>query len=217
MRPATFDADRSEAWSAWVLDHGLPELPGSNLAVGQSVPVSFWAGPTAGAVIHVRRVFDERHEAPVIETEIDQLLRVEGRWRPEMSSGGSWPDDPPLARIQVPPTFVALDGSGGSEYLGQGTKALWGRLGTDAAVAKVHQAGQVVRRPVEAPVGLFVVCADVSDAFTLRVLGVDGRVLAEIQEPAGRGGSPPPSTVRSLASLRQRLFGVPPGAHSWCP
>src|SRR3712207_7474974 len=99
MRPSTFGADLSEAWSAWVLDHGLPELPGSNLAVGQSVPVSFWAGPTAGAVIHVRRVFDERHEAPVTETEIDQLLRVEGRWRPEMSSGGSWPDDPPLARI----------------------------------------------------------------------------------------------------------------------
>src|SRR3712207_3727051 len=111
MRPSTFGADLSEAWSEWVLDHGLPGLPGSDLAVGQSVPVSFWAGPTAGAVVHLRHVFDEHHDGPVIEKVVDQFLRVEGRWRPEMSSGGSWPNDRPLARIQVPPTFVAIDGS----------------------------------------------------------------------------------------------------------
>ncbi|MGY2128232.1 hypothetical protein [Blastococcus sp. SYSU DS0617] len=186
MRPPTFAADFSEQWSAWVLDHGLPELPGPDLAVGQSVPVSFWAGPSAGAVVHVRRVVDERLDEPVIEREIDQYVRVEGTWMPEMGSGGDWRQVPPLARIDVPATYVAFDGKGGGPGVGRpGTKALWGKVGTAAAFGEVRQNGDCLRRPLEAPVGLFVVCADYAHPFTVRILDAHERVLAEIEEPAG--------------------------------
>ena len=71
----------------------------------------------------------------------------------------------------------------------------------------MHQAGKVVRRPVEAPVGLFVVCADYADPFTVRVLDAHDRVLAEFEEPAGFDDDFDLDTVRSRPTLRERLFG----------
>jgi hypothetical protein len=49
----------------------------------------------------------------------------------------------------------------------------------------VIRGGRVTRRPVEAPTGAFVVCAEVTQPFTVRVLNAHGDVLAEIEEQAG--------------------------------
>jgi hypothetical protein len=97
-------------------------------------------------------------------------------------AGGS--NDSPLARIDVPPDHVDLSGTvaAGGE---RGCKALWGEVGVSAAVAEVEQAGRVTRRPVEAPIGAFVMCADLAHPFTVRVMDADGRLLATVEEPAG--------------------------------
>ena len=75
----------------------------------------------------------------------------------------------------------------GTELGGTGITALWGEVGSEAAVAEVEQFGEMTRRPVEAPAGLYVVSAALEAPFTVRVLDADGLVLAEI---SGRGGFP---------------------------
>lgn len=94
-----------------------------------------------------------------------------------------WKAESPLARIEVPSSHVDLHGAIGGWAEERGCKALWGLVGTEAAVAKVEQAGSVTRWPVEAPVGVFVVCADYAQPFTIRLLDSRGEVLAQIEEP----------------------------------
>ena len=186
MRPESFDADLQEEWSRWVLDHGLPELPGPDLVGRQSVPVSYWIGPETAAVLHIRRGhWDDEEDT----TEIDvQLFLLNNDVWDFSGSGGAGPvDDPPLGRVQVPPRHVALDGLqwGGNPSGGPGVKAIWGELGTEAAVIEVRQGGRLTRRPVEAPIGLLVVSAHLAHPFTARVLDPRGQLLAEIERPAG--------------------------------
>jgi hypothetical protein len=51
----------------------------------------------------------------------------------------------------------------------RGCKALWVLVGVEAAFAEVIQGGRVARRPVEAPTGAFVVCADYAQPFTCEI------------------------------------------------
>jgi hypothetical protein len=185
MRPESFDADLAERWSRWVLDHGLPEVPGSELGVGESVPVAYWIGPSTAAVLHIRRVQDEDDECLLTETDIDLFCLVEGNWETWGGGGGGWPDKSPLARLAVAPTHVDLGGMNSGVVGDRGCKALWGSVGTEAVMAEVRQAGQVTRRPVESPVGAFVVSGEYTEPFTVRVLNAQGDVLAEVEEPAG--------------------------------
>lgn len=193
MRPESFDAELAVQWSRWVLDHGLPGVPGFELSVGESVPVAYWIGPSTAAVLHIRRVQDEDDECPLTETDIDLFCLVDGDWETWGGGGGGWTDDSPLARLAVAPNHVNLGGMNSGAVGDRGCKALWGTVGTEAVMAEVRQAGQVTRRPVEAPVGAFVVCGDYAEPFTVRVLNAHGDVLAEVEEPAGFDGLSPGS------------------------
>lgn len=125
-------------------------------ALAWSVPVSYWIGPDTAAVLHIRRFYEEDDAEVLIETDIDLFCRVDGAWRTSGGGGGGWKGESPLARIYVPPRHVDLHGVNGGWSEGRGCKALWGEVGTAAAIAEVDQAGTVTRHPVEAPVGAFV-------------------------------------------------------------
>ena len=188
MQPGGFDQDRyGAAWNEWVLAHGLPELPGPSIAVGESVPVARWTGPRTAAVLHIRHVDDADEPEPRDWNEVDVhlFLRVDGGWRGAGSGGaGGWSGDT-LVPEAVPADAVRLDGMQASGVGGSGVTALWGEVGTAAAVAEVAQFGEVTRHPVEAPAGLYVVSAALEAPFTVRVLDARDVLLAEIEEPAG--------------------------------
>jgi hypothetical protein len=192
VRPASFDGELQEDWSRWVLAHGLPELPGPDLAVGQAVPVSYWIGPDTAAVLHIRRIHSETFEEPETETDVQCFYLEGGVWMPSGSGGTGWREQSPLARVTVPPDHVKLDGVNGGRVGLRGCKALWGEVGTGAAIAEVIQAGQVTRRPVQAPIGLQVVCGYYGQPFTVRVLNAEGQLLAQIEEQAGFDEGPWP-------------------------
>src|SRR5215471_14523738 len=114
MRPATFHLDRQEQWSRWVLVHGLPALPGTELDVDQAVPVAYWIGPTTAAVLHVRRYvvedMGEDDDLLITETDVDLFCRADSGWESRGGGGGGWEDTAPLARYEVPRDYVALSG-----------------------------------------------------------------------------------------------------------
>jgi hypothetical protein len=187
VRPAGFDHEEfGSAWSHWVLEHGLPELPGPQIAVGESVPVAYWVGPTTAAVLHIRRWQDEDEpeQEPWAETDIALFRRVGDLWE-ECGGGGAggWGGEA-LTREQVPARTVCLDGKQESRSGEQGCTALWGEVGADAAVAEVEQSGTVTRRRVQAPTGFFVVSAEAGVPFTVRVFDSAGELLAEIADDA---------------------------------
>ena len=188
MQPGGFHEERyGAAWDEWVLAHGLPELPGPSIAVGESVPVARWIGPRTAAVLHIRRVQDTDEPDPWHWNEVDVnlFLRVDGEWQTNGSGGaGGWSGDT-LVPEAVAADVVRLDGMQVGAAGGTGVKALWGEVGAAAAVAEVAQFGEVTRRPVEATAGLYVVSAALEAPFTVRVLDDRGVVLAEIAEQAG--------------------------------
>jgi hypothetical protein len=186
MRPESFGEDLSEDWSRWVLAHGLPEIQGPDLAVGESVPVAYWVGPRTAAVLHIRRIvsWDDEEEAMTLSA-VHLFCLVDSAWEATGGGGSDWPDERPLRRLDVDPrhaTFGGRTGGPGREF---GCKALEGVVGTDAAILEVVQAGEVTRRPVEAPIGAIVVCADYAQPFTVRIRDTQGGLLTEVDEPAG--------------------------------
>lgn len=185
MRPESFKAELQEDWSRWVLAHGLPELPGPDLAPGESVPVTYWIGPDTAAVLHIRHVWLEDDDEPTMETDINCFYREGGTWIGSGSGGGGWYERSPLARGHVPPDHVELNGMNGGSAGERGCKALWGEIGTDVAILEVAQGGQVTRRPAEAPVGIQVVCGQHSAPLAVRVLNSRDELMAQIDEEAG--------------------------------
>ena len=187
MQPGGFDEERyGAAWNQWVLAHGLPELPGPSIAVGESVPVACWIGPRTAAVLHIRRVEDDGPDPEDWnEVDVDLFLKVDGTWQTYGSGGaGGWSGNT-LVPEAVAADVVRLNGMQAGAAGGTGVKALWGEVGAAAAVAEVEQFGEVTRRPVEATAGLYVVSAALEAQFTVRVLDARGVVLAEIAEQAG--------------------------------
>ena len=185
MRPPDFQAEHSHLWDEWVRDHGLPELPHTPVAFGESVPVAYWVGPRTAAVLHLYRSQDEGAPEPHTGTDLRLLARVGDGW--EYRGGSrSWSADE-LLEPRIPAREVRLDGNVCSWWSpdDDGRKALHGQVGADAAVAEVEQFGEVTRRTIEAPMGLFVVCVVADAPCTVRVLDRDGELLAEIEEPAG--------------------------------
>ncbi|RBY95141.1 hypothetical protein DQ237_15725 [Blastococcus sp. TF02-8] len=191
MRPGSFDAALAEQWSRWVLAHGLPELPGRDLPLGRSVPVGCWVGPDTAAVAHVRYLRWDDDEEPFPQVDVELFCLVDGEWEIWGGGGGNWTDEPTLDRVAVPPGTAALDGMTAGWADDRGCTALFGPVGTDAATVEVTQEGRATRRPVEAPVGLLVVCADSRYPFTVRVLDAAGGLLGEVDQPAGRDGVTP--------------------------
>jgi hypothetical protein len=189
MPPETFDIDNAVEWSRWVLENGLPVFPRARLALGESVPVAYWVGPTTAAVLHIQRVRLDEDEGgeEITETDLDLFCLVDERW--ELFGGGGagpWQEHAsPFERPSVASGYVELGGMNSGSGGERGCKALWGVVGADATAAEVHQAGRITRRTLDVPVGLVVVSGEYSQPMTVRVLTKAGDVLAVIDEPAG--------------------------------
>jgi hypothetical protein len=183
--PPDFWAGHGHLWDEWVRDHGLPELPGTPVAFGDSVPVAYWVGPRTAAVLHVYRAQDDGAPGPHTGTDLRLLARIGDDWE---YRGGSrtWSAEEPM-EPQLPAREVRIDGNvcDWSTPGDDGRKALYGQVGADAAVAEVEQLGEITRRAVEAPTGRFVVCVVADAPATVRILDRHGELLAEIEEPAG--------------------------------
>jgi hypothetical protein len=182
--PDTFGIADALGWSRWVVENGLPELPVSELAVGKSFPVAYWVGPTTAAVLHIQWIPPDEDDDGMsdADVDVDLFLLIDGRWE-NSGGGGAGPYEP----LSVPSSHVGLTGMNAGTYNDRGCKALWGQVGTDAAVAEVDQAGQTTGRALDAPVGLAVVSGEYFQPMTVRVLDAAGNVLALLDEPAGDG------------------------------
>lgn len=182
MQPDSFDAELAEQWSRWVLDHGLPTLPGQ-LEDAESVPVACWVGPESAAVLHLQRwpPADLREPDDELVTQVDVQVfeRVEGSWTLAASGGsGGWPEAT-LTRVAVATDHASLSGVVGGGSAERSHLALWGEVGTAAATLEVEQDGVTTSRTVVAPVGWVVVSAALGNPFTARVRDSAGRVLTE--------------------------------------
>lgn len=170
------------AWSLWVLDHGLPPLPGA-VAADESVPIARWVGPRFAAVEHVQCWHDDDAEDPdpdELENEIELLVRREDGWEVASGSGGSSWHDPPFSRpsalLDDDVWFGGEVGSGGDGWY---ACAIEGIAGADAATVEVECDGVVTPMPIESPIGAFVVALDAARPAVVRVRRTDGSVLKQ--------------------------------------
>jgi hypothetical protein len=179
MQPRSFDEQLMTEWSFWVLDHGLPPLP-ARIEFGQSIPVAYWAGPLVGAVLHVQATaadpdFDEPEE---FDTEIECFRRFDGRWNVANAMGGTdWPPGASLARVEAPPGYVGFEGEMTASGDGPTCTAVDGVVGINARWIEVTDRSEVVRRPIEAPLGIVVVGVADHRPVTVRVLDRDNHEL----------------------------------------
>ncbi len=184
--PPDFWAGHSHLWDEWVRDHGLPELPRLPIAVGDSVPVAYWVGPRTAAVLHLYRAQDEGAAGPHTGTDLRLLARVGDGW--EYRGGTRTSQEPPG---RVPAREVRFDQvCNWWTPDDDGRKAFVGEVGADAALAEVEQFGELTRRTIDAPVGLFVICVVADAPCTVRILDGHGDLLTQIEEPAGVEGVP---------------------------
>ena len=101
--PTSFDRSLTTAWSLWVLDHELPDLP-ADVGPDESVPVACWAGATCAVVLHVRR------EGNAYVDAFDLFVRGPEGWEPQEVGGGSDRPAPPFAAAEFPARTAELYG-----------------------------------------------------------------------------------------------------------
>jgi hypothetical protein len=177
-RPASFDEEFMQDWSLWVLDHGLPALPGT-LGANDSVPVARWVGPRWGGVFHVNWWrSDQPGEPDEPDCDIEVFRRGESDWEPASGSGGSNWYSPPLSRPQVPPRYAAF---GGTTYNG-GEGGWWccaldGLVGVEADTVEVEDADGLTKNRLESQLGVVLVAVDGTRPATIRVRDSAGEVL----------------------------------------
>jgi hypothetical protein len=187
FRPPSFDGDYIGEWSEWVLENGLPDLPGC-VGVDEAVPVAFWRAGDWAAVLNLQSV------APDLPWEVNASLESEllrfhalGRgWEMSNASGGtSWSDDVTLARpLELGPREVICTGSGLSGDVGWACRTLNGMAGTDATAVEVRQGGRRLGQRIDSTIGAWVAAFDASRPAEVRVLSDDSILFAEELPPA---------------------------------
>jgi hypothetical protein len=180
MRPTSFAEEFMTDWSLWVLDHGLPSMPG-DVAIGEAVPVAFWAGPRFGAVVHALRDLDEdEDDGESLDEECVMFRRTASGWEPFDGTGGTnWPRSPRFERIVVPPRVVARFGLSAAADDAGSCCAVHGAAGSGAKWVEVEDAEGVTREPLVAPMGVFVVATDAQREARLRVYDDAGSPLLD--------------------------------------
>ena len=190
VEPPSFDGDWYDEWIPWVLDHGLPPLP-PTLGDDDAVPVARWVGAPFGAVLFVQwdGNMDEDGERS-LSSEIEVFRRLGDRWEPPSTGGGGGWFDPPFVRPHLPPEYAVLSHfhSGGGPLQGpsEGTpswtySSAYGFTGTAAKTVEVEDEEGTIERPIESPLGVFIVVADATQGAIVRVRREDRNILLEEQ------------------------------------
>jgi hypothetical protein len=178
MRPESFDERYMTAWSEWVLDHGLPAMP-ETVRIGESVPVARWAGPRFGAVLHVQWNSDpDDVDEDNFISDVQVFDRIETGWRVYGAQGGTDWFDPPLERPSVDPQFAAIGGTFVAGEDGRACLAVEGLAGVTATEVEVVDRDGVLRRPIDSPLGVFIVALDAHADAVVSVIDTAGVVLA---------------------------------------
>jgi hypothetical protein len=149
-----------EASDPALLDGGLPPLP-DDVNEGEAVVIARWAGPRWGALLYViNNGYDEELGEVTVDLDATSFRRVPGGWQESSSSGGGnwWTNEQPLLRRpEVPIRAWGL----GHFHTGpdDGWHAPWafGLAGAEAAWVEVTDIDGTLRRPLEAPLGYFVI------------------------------------------------------------
>lgn len=184
-RPASFHHDYAEDWGAWVLEHGLPPLP-SFLGEADEVPVAYWAGTTLGAVLFLSWASnDEEEEEPPGAREVNydhcSFARADHGWHPTGGWGGTaGPREDPMQPPRHPERYVRFFG----EWQDGHARGLTGGVGAAARTIELQDQEGRTRRPVDAPMGLVIVCFDLHQEVTIRILDGDGQPLLEMVREA---------------------------------
>src|SRR4051794_1234075 len=160
------DVEQScEPGDAALLDAALLDLPLPALLDvdedDEAVVISRWAGPLWDALLHViNNGCDEELGEVTVGLDATSFRRVSGGWQESRSGGGgSWwtTERPVLRRCEVPPRSWQLR----HFHFGRDDDwhAPWAYAvgGTEAAWVEVTDIDGTVHRPVEAPLGYFVV------------------------------------------------------------
>lgn len=197
-RPGSFAAEAMGDWEEWVLEHGVPHDVPEVLGAGEAVPVACWRDDTWAAVLHLS--YREASVDPD-EPEWDEPAGIDDetqtfRWAGDGweaaggSGGGGWFDGlrlrpPPMADDEV--IVLGHAGGGGPEWV---CGALRGVAGAGACAVEVEQAGRVVARPIDSPIGAWVAALDGGQPAVVRVRGAAGVLLERRVEPLGRWKGP---------------------------
>lgn len=175
ITPPSFNAEYSDDWARWVLDHGLPVLPDA-LGEDDEVPIAHWAGPRFGAVVFRRWWPEEDRDGPLVDDNVVLLEWVASEWRPLNADGGtagSLPD--PMTRPPMSIGEVQITGQTGSD----GVRAVDGLVGEGVRYIELDDGGGLTRKDVEAPLGVFVVCFAASHQVNVRFLDQEGACIRE--------------------------------------
>lgn len=186
VKPPSFHYQYCDDWGVWVLDHGLPALPGS-LGEDDEVPVAYWAGPTFGAVLfrswwsHPDE--DEPNPQSAVNDDHHSYVRSAAGWEATGGGGGTaGSEDDPMRRALVPDRFAGFFG----EWQDGPVRGVTGIVGSAARIIELGDRHGVTRDLVEAPLGLAVICFDAAEEVTIRVLDFDDRPLLEAVRTPGR-------------------------------
>jgi hypothetical protein len=162
-----------------VLERGLPDLP-LQVNVGEAVPIAYWAGPKYGAVVCVVRyepdMFTEDFH---VDEDVHCFHRMTEGWTRFNADGGTnWPPGSDLSRLQYEADYANL-----SEQLSVSEDdlhctAVSGVVGRDASWVEVSDVDGTQRQPVQAPLGVVVVCVRTDADVTIRILDQDDALLA---------------------------------------
>jgi hypothetical protein len=185
-KPPSFHYDYFDDWALWVLDHGLPDLP-DVLGEDDEVPIAYWAGPVFGTVLF-RSWWTRGEEIPPFEGEDKEVntdhysyIRTHTGWEASGTGGGTaGPEADPM---------VPRPGLDHLTYFWSGWQegpvgGVTGHVGVSARTIEVADSHGTNRKPVEAPLGVVVVCFDARDEVTIRVLDADDQLLAEAAPPS---------------------------------
>lgn len=173
-------------WAKWVLENGLPDLPGF-VGVDQAVPVAYWRTGDWAAVLNLQYVAPDPpvNVGPSLESELLRFRAAAPGWEMSDGSGGSgWSDDVVLARPpDLGPQDVVTTGSGLSARPGWACRTLNGRAGTDATTVEVRQYGRRLRQHIDSTIGAWVAAFDGSAPASVSVLAGDTVLFARDLRP----------------------------------
>jgi tetratricopeptide (TPR) repeat protein len=186
--PPQFDPANMIRAGVNVLDHGLPDLPGT-LSYKMAIPVAYWKAEQC-AVPLVLRFSRHRRGTPVPMVMQVVYSRTGDGWTlPRYVFGSGFYHDP-IARRR---DRREMDGrpmvGGGTSRARQVTPGYpafiaTGRAGPEVKYLAVTQDGHEDRRPLESHFGAWVVCTEQPGSFEVAGIDQNGTVLASLRYPS---------------------------------
>lgn len=184
-----WEASKADAalLDAALQDLPFPPLPDDVDEDDEPVVIARWAGPRWGALLYViNNGFDEDLGEVTVDLDATSFRRLPDGWEESSGSGGGgwWTADRPLLR---PPELPARTWQLHHFHSGpdDGWHAAWAYAvaAAEAAWVEVTDVDGTVRRPLEAPLGYFVIAWNGDGPAAVEVLDHVGNSLGRRELP----------------------------------